>query len=440
MLPKQLHYAPKNVQYSAKPRRDTIQPINGTVPASANVTGYGLGSIIEIEIPTKNNEVLVPAQSYLKFNMLVKNGSNTQTWTRFDKCGAHGIIDYIKVYSGNNCIENIQNYGMVVTNIVNCKTPISLNEKLAMLAGMQIDEKHVLTGNTILKSDENPMGGNETNNGNNNYCLNLYSILGCLCPYYLPLFMMTNSPLRLEIKLVNDFKQFISSSQQISAVVLQDVEYVASMIELNTELIAQIKPSLLNIPLQTYRSNSHSAVITTGCNTRIQVPCSSLQVSSLKSLYVYVRDKYLTLNYLPFSSARYGLTEYQIRIGSNEYPKRPIRDLKTFYSELLKASDTFHNDSKSQSSMTWDSYNTNVSTSDNSNYSTFSGTFAIGYNFENFLSNIDLINNGKNTNNDPIYVDMVFNGSQATKSARFDVIGCYDVLLYFENGLAYIKF
>ena len=60
MLPKQLKYGSKIESAMAQSYRSNIQPQNGTGP-------YSLGQTIIINIPTANNLVLAPTESYLKF-------------------------------------------------------------------------------------------------------------------------------------------------------------------------------------------------------------------------------------------------------------------------------------------------------------------------------------------------------------------------------------
>ena len=62
MLPKQLKNGSKVESAAAKSSRVNIAPQNGTGP-------YGLGDTIIFNIPTRQNLVLVPNESYLKFDL-----------------------------------------------------------------------------------------------------------------------------------------------------------------------------------------------------------------------------------------------------------------------------------------------------------------------------------------------------------------------------------
>ena len=62
MLPKQFKYGSKVESAPAKSSRVNIAPNNGT-------SGYNLGDTIIFNIPTRQNLVLVPNESYLKFDL-----------------------------------------------------------------------------------------------------------------------------------------------------------------------------------------------------------------------------------------------------------------------------------------------------------------------------------------------------------------------------------
>ena len=77
MLPKNLAYGSKVESASARSYRTNIQPQNGT-------GNYNAGDTIIINIPTRNNLVYVPCESYLKFTHTVTVGAAASNYTRFD--------------------------------------------------------------------------------------------------------------------------------------------------------------------------------------------------------------------------------------------------------------------------------------------------------------------------------------------------------------------
>ena len=106
MLPKNKLVYGSNVESSAaRSYRSNIQPQNGTGT-------YNAGDTITINIPTRNNLVLVPEESFLKFTLTYTAGAASDI-IRLDSCGAHGVIDTIRVWHGSNLLEDITGYGVL---------------------------------------------------------------------------------------------------------------------------------------------------------------------------------------------------------------------------------------------------------------------------------------------------------------------------------------
>lgn len=95
MLPKNLKYGSKVESAPARSSRSNIAPQNGT-------GNYLLGDIININLPTRANLVMVPTECYLKFDFTLTNTSGGASTYRWDSCGAHGLIQRIRVWSGSN--------------------------------------------------------------------------------------------------------------------------------------------------------------------------------------------------------------------------------------------------------------------------------------------------------------------------------------------------
>ena len=75
-----------NVETSAaRSYRSNIQPQNGTGT-------YNVGDTITINIPTRNNLVLVPEESVLKFTLNYVNGTTATNIIRLDSCGVHEYV------------------------------------------------------------------------------------------------------------------------------------------------------------------------------------------------------------------------------------------------------------------------------------------------------------------------------------------------------------
>ena len=133
MLPKNLAYGSKVASASARSYRTNIQPQNGTGT-------YNAGDTIIINIPTRNNLVYVPCESYLKFNVNVLAGVADSAYARFDSCGAHGMFQRIRVFHGSNLLSDIDNYGLLSKIMFDLQVPTdSAYGKYSVLAGTRTD-------------------------------------------------------------------------------------------------------------------------------------------------------------------------------------------------------------------------------------------------------------------------------------------------------------
>jgi hypothetical protein len=94
MLPKNLIYQTKVEASNARSYKLNVAPQNGT-------EGYVASNTIIFNIPTRNNLVYVPSESYLKIVPTIVNSGIAQTYCRFDKAGAHGFIRKIRVFHGS---------------------------------------------------------------------------------------------------------------------------------------------------------------------------------------------------------------------------------------------------------------------------------------------------------------------------------------------------
>ena len=117
MLPKNLKYGTKVESAIARSSRVNIAPQNGTGP-------YLKGDTIIINLPTRNNLLMVPTESYLKFNIVFSSGADNNA-LRWDSCGAHGLIQRLRIFHGSNLIQDIDQYGLLAKMLpVRCTTTV----------------------------------------------------------------------------------------------------------------------------------------------------------------------------------------------------------------------------------------------------------------------------------------------------------------------------
>jgi len=479
MLPKSLKYGSKVESAMARSSRVNIAPQNGT-------GNYVLGDTIILNIPTRNNLVLAPTESYFKFTATITSSAANNAF-RFDSCGAHGLIQRIRVFHGSNLIQDIDNYGLLAKMLFDLQQPTDATfGKQSLLAGTRTDTvtqfqavatadgtdanttqllanalKGVLNSGRIPSYQVNSgerIGGDRTAligaaaTVSETYSLNLLSLVGSLSSSnYIPLFAMTAAPLRVEIQLVSSFIQACSElTGGASTISLSNVEYVANFIELGDAAMSVIYGSLEGQPLQyvypDFRNYQYTATIPDNTATQITMPIPA-KFSSLKSLIVSSRDKGSgALTFFPFSSVTLGLRDYQFRIGAQIMPPKPPATITEFWAEVCKAygsiADIMYTPSIDKNSY---SLTASVATNDSAtNVSgSSSGSFFVGIDLENYVAtDKSSIFAGFNSNTDDIFLTMNYNAVNrgAALTARWDAFANFDCVLVCENNSCYVKF
>jgi len=470
MLPKNLAYGTKVESASARSYRSNIQPQNGT-------GNYNAGDTIIINIPTRNNLVFVPCESYLKFNLTVTAGAADSAYARFDSCGAHGLIQRIRCFHGSNLLSDIDNYGLLCKMLFDLQVPTdSTYGKYNILAGTRNDltvqiptlvandfsgaafsnfTLPVLQSNSGLRLNASAKIAT-TASVSQTFCLNLITLAGLLCKdKYFPLFACTSAPLRVEIQLVSTCQAGLCI-QTASTFQVSNCEYIAQMIELSDNAMSIIKESQNGQPLQfvnpDYRNYAYNYSLA-AASTQVTMPIPS-KFSSLKSLFVTARDssKVGTLTYFPYSCNKFSISSYFFRIGAVVLPSKVPDNIPEMFSEAVKAigsmSDLNHQPSIEYSSYTQDTPSANagdaavgLGTPIYGSSQVNSGSFYIGLDLENY-SNSDksAIFSGYNTNTDDIYFIPTYAAQGAATSVRFDAYALFDTVLVFENGTCYVKY
>jgi len=484
MLPKTLKYGSKVESAIARSSRVNIAPQGG----SGN---YVLGDTIILNIPTRNNLVLAPTESYFKFNLTVTSSVINNAF-RWDSCGAHGLIQRIRVFHGSNLISDIDNYGLIAKMLFDLQQPTDATfGKQSLLAGTRTDTvtqfQAVATNDATVGADgttaatlanalkavlnSGRIPSYQVNSGeriggdlkaltsagagliiSETYSLNLLSLVGSLSSSnYIPLFAMTAAPLRVEIQLVSSFVQ--ACSELItggSTISLSNVEYVGNFIELGDAAMSVIYGSLEGQPLQyvypDFRNYQYTALIPNNSQISVTMPLPA-KFSSLKSLLIASRDKGSgAATFFPFSSVTMGLREYQFRIGAQIMPPKPPSTITEFFAEVCKAYGSIA-DIMYTPSIDKNSYSTVLSTATNDSATNVSGvssgSFYVGLDLENYVAtDKSSIFAGYNSNTDDIFLTLTYNNINRTAdiTARYDAFANFDCVLVCENNTAYVKF
>ena len=473
MLPKNKLVYGSNVESSAaRSYGSNIQPQNGTGT-------YNPGDTITINIPTRNNLVLVPEESVLKFTVTYKAGAADDI-IRLDSCGAHGIIERIRVWHGSNLLEDITAYGVLAKMMFDLQVPTDAtygkhnilsgtrNDLVVALPKLVAADMNVDSAGTaklayakfsalqvnsgIRISGDALMGQNATKD--QTFAINLISLVGSLgSARYFPLFACTSAPLRVEITLASSALA-TAACAVATTMTVTNCEYIAQFIELNDTAMSIISNSQQGQPIQyvfqDYRNYQYTAALPNS-STIVTMPIPA-KFASLKSIFVCARDSsnIAKETYFPYSCNKYGLSSYFFRVGANILPSKVPDSVPEMFAEVCKAiasiSDLNHHPSIELASYSVDVAAVNndamnsLGTATMNSSTVNSGSFYVALDLENYAnSDKSQIFAGWNSSTDDIYYIGTFYASAAV-TARFDAFALFDSLLVFENNTCYVKY
>ena len=415
---------------------------------------------------------MVSTENYLKFDLTIKNTSGAASTYRWDSCGAHGLIQRIRVYHGSNLLEDIDNYALLAKMLFDLQVSTDATYgKYNVMCGTRSDlvisnsgtlptdaatTVAAITNGTLSAIQVNSgelLGSSIANNASTTtytYNLNLISVLGSLCnAAYFPLFACTGAPLRLEIQLVDSLAKAMNCTSSTATITTANMEYVANFIELSDVAMSMINQSLDGQPLQfvipQYKNYAWSgASLTNATATQISMPIPA-KFSSLKSLFITVRDKSTgAITFFPFSSVSAGISDYTFRIGPNIFPPKAPNRLTEMFCEAVKAigsiGDLSHQPSIERTSYSLINSTAAAIATDPQYNAAQSGSFYIGLDLENYCTAPkDTIFAGYNSNTDDIYCNISYSGSGATSATmRWDCFASFDCVYVFENNTCFI--
>jgi hypothetical protein len=452
---------PRNLKYGVKNDSAKATSYLANIPAQSNTDGYKAGSVATFYIPVDPQTALCCPESTLKFKVsLVGSGTG-----RLDACGAHGFIQKVKIYSGSNVIEEIENYGQYVKNMVALQMSQNSMMKHSVTTGMKYDmnttktigvagsdatttqtlanalrtafidgvpTSYVCNGDTIV------YGVEET------YTITLASILGSLCNVYFPLFALS-APLRLEITFASTVRNVGAFPSTVTDFTINSLEYIGSMLLLGDEAMEIIKAengTPLTFSTFGVKNSSFNFALASGSNTQVNFNIAGAKYKSAKSVVVNVRDSATigTNLYYPMSSHHFNIANYSFRMGSSSsIPAIPPATVPQMFVELLKTTGSYAdvNHSPLISMGTYNNVSPTINTATTITQGSIdSGNFMIGLDTERYCSSDkEAIYTGADLSKLDVTCVMNF-GAQGGSgvNARFDAFVTYDKELFFVNG------
>jgi hypothetical protein len=275
---------PKQCLYTNKIESSYAKNYNSNI-ASNNGTEFNLGETMIFNIPTGYNQVMSGKDGCLKFNFNCKAAAAVPAAAFFNRCGAFGLIQRMRIFHGSVLLSDIDNYNVLMDMLINSQLSSDIvGGKYAILCGTGINTGYSFTGTAATYR---PIFANGAE-FSLPVCLPLLSILS-LTNNYVPLFAMMGSPIRVEIQLVSNLFQIVSCADNnivasATRKVVDNVELICNIMELSDSGMSIIKNAIGNAPLQwvvqDYRNYVHNAVLSSS-TTLVSVPIAA-KFNSLK--------------------------------------------------------------------------------------------------------------------------------------------------------------
>lgn len=433
-LPKNCLYTNKINSSYAKNFMAVIQPQNGDA---------GLNDTIIFNIPTGGNNLCMSgADSVIKFGLTLRGGgigSGAGT-VHLNKGGAYGCFQRMRVFAGGVLISDIDNYANLLDMLITCQQSTdSVTGKYKILAGTENGIGVALDALTA-----------NTDSITYSFCLPLLSIFS-LSQQYVPLFAMSNGPLRVELQVVSSVQQIVRTLTPAAAPVgkslLTNIELVCNMIELSDTGMNIIKNSIGNGPIQwvcqDYRNYSTNITLQ-NADTTVSIPVPA-KFNSLNSLYFSFRaDAAGVAARMANESNRFNLSEYFFRIGSKTLPTKSPNTYPEFFSELMRSfgcvADINHESNVSVDGYSKQTPQTMTGANLPVGINTI-GSFYVGIDLESY-SNTSMsdVYTGTNTSNDDVFFTPRFAANTANTVVRVDAYALFDQLILINNGQVSVNY
>jgi len=314
---------PDTIVYSEKPRataasrvRQNFQPINGREFSPSSQIHFSLAC-------GRKGAFLDPRSVYLKFKLHNSGGTALQI-----DYSAHSVIRLLEVYYGSTQLEYINEYGSIVTALIDSQADITRESR----------------SGTILEGVANASraGATVAANSNSTFCLPLVSgIVGSMTQKLLPVGSMTRDNLRLSLTLadLHDI-QYAAASLDWK---VDSVELICEYVMISPEVarvIESMSPQGIRVPMTSFSLQANTVPANT-TNPNLLLSGNFRSVKTLFTMFRLAENKgsagaskrYIANRVNPIQN----LGSWTYDIAGFKVPQTPVRGSVESYMELQKA-------------------------------------------------------------------------------------------------------
>jgi hypothetical protein len=442
----------ESVLYNVKPSSVRARQYRASLPSVNGVT-FAPQSTAIFSIPARANCFLSGQESCLKFTIKYVNTANLLPFT---DGAATSVISRIDVFSGSNLLETVQNANVLYSLMFDAVLDPAQRVGLSALYGMSNDI-------TI------PRKGQVLTNTSSAYaqltvCVPLLTAVGGLnMDKYLPLSLSDDC--RLEITFASNNEGMVKSGTNSDTFisgfstdwVVQNPEYIASIVELDSEgmaLVNSVAPPSGETVLHgtSFRSYNSSMPASSGGGYSTLIPA---RFASLNNILIAPRLSSSTVSAQTWSvSSRFNpnISSYYFRVGGQQIPAKPVilSNISTTggYSEaLFEMVKCFHTISTPMAATSLLSNYYNVAKTAAAQYGVIAVDasnshicgFAIGQEFTTFSGRSDVLLCGANTLSSNIFFEAEISSS-GNDAMVLNSFASFDILFVISDGLISARF
>lgn len=445
---------PKNCLYTNAIETSLCRNYQSNISLQNGSGPYHCGETMIVNIPTGLNTVMSGADSVFKFSLTVKNGGTASNYIRLAQ-SAHSLISRVRVFHGSTMLSDITDYNQLVAMLSSLQTPSDSRQKQSILSGVeQFQHTDVTTNQTsCTMTGERLNGLNATAIGGSTttrtYCIPIMNFLS-YSDKYIPLFAMTGAPLQIQLQIISNPLEGLCCEQTLDAatpITLTNCEMICNFMELSDAGMSKIISASGGGPLkwvvQDYKNITNSGDIAPDRELSIPVVARYM---SLRSLFFCFRTHSAgAITFNPLETNHFGISEYNVRVGSHVLPVKAPSSIPEMYAEVLRSigsiSDLNHNCSVGLD--IYDSKEPMANTEVAATYhaSAYPSAFYIGLDLESYSSSgMDSVYQGYNSSTSDIFFTPKFNHNASTVTAKINSFAMYDQVVIIENGMASISF
>jgi hypothetical protein len=382
-------------------------------PSGGNSTFSALEQI-EFNIPaSRMGQFLNSQNTVLRYKITTPNNTNDHYLDHNGSC----VIQRIEVYNGSQLLENINNYNVLYSIMMDMQYDIGIYQNaLTITHG---------TNNTQFL-------GALMNNKTAEIAMPLLSsVCGMLSSdKMLPLYKLSNG-IRVVLTLASDNTALVQPAVATTFTV-SEVYLDAEVVELSSEAIQVVEManksigSDIQIPVRQFQNFIYTLPSGTSGNSEY-VSQIDARFSSCNGIIFCPRNATSSATGYSVTSRVNPYSKFQVRIGNSYYPPKPLEKFNEFFTESQKYMHSLN------SLDNFGSVNATVYSTNDSATVDYVNKFFLALDLESYPNKSELLYDGVSTINDSIYILGTTQSDDLVNTIQVDCFVNFDCILSIDE-------